>query len=826
MAISDRISSIEEHIKESYQELEGIGIDTTGVNKNLENIPKLIDGYWETLPKVQGTGETITLDNTVAGKMKINLKGNTSQETTTGKNLFNIEGQYETGTGITFTKNNDGSYTLNGTANGNNFLRGLCYLNEQHTISYSSSTANSNVIIRTRTGTPTAQTGIQDQLFVSTTSGNLTSSKQFDFVEISIVSGTTLNNFKIYIQLEKGSSVTTFEPYTNGASPNPDYPQDIHVVSGNNDINICGKNLLNIANWVKGRINNTTGNIEYANNVSSMVIGENNISFVVSQVWNSGIASDFIPISTGTYTFTFSHNREISVYIDTYKNQNERLSRVVSYTDSASPTTRTFTISDSNVKYIRIHFEVNTANVEYIVSEMQLEKGSTATTYEPYQGNTYNVDLPVENVLNLGNVSGTSNQVQYSINSNGELVLNGTCNSDRVTIDLPTQQVIKGKYTFSTNYLKATALKNGNGDNLFLTTSSNGVKTETINDTITQLVIYGLTGVSFNNQVIKLMVEKGSKQNAFTPYGTTPIELCKIGDYQDRIFKSSGKNLFDKEAITSNTYITASGETGTSSVSNLTDYIQVKANQQYCLYYTYSTLASSNNRAMVYYDENKNYVSGYDYSPSSMPKTFTPLQNGYVRLAYDVNAKNMQLEKGGSFTSYEPYGNGEWYLKKEIGEKTLVGTENWQNTFGESLFGTNLSDKKVNVSSLAYSNYYTLNNRQSGLNTGLLNGEFTIQIGTTDTLYFKNTDYTTTSGFKTWLSTHNTIVYYVLANPTYTEITDSTLISQLDTIKRSYDEQTNISQENNDLSFELTASALLDVNTQINHLEAQIEALS
>ena len=201
-------------------------------------IKEKIDAMYQAWPKATAEGETPTLDNTANATMSIDLKGNTSQETTTGKNLFNIEGQYETGTGITFTKNNDGSYTLNGTANGNNFLRGLCYLNEQHTISYSSSTANSNVIIRTRTGTPTAQTGIQDQLAVSTTSGNLTSSKQFDFVEISIVSGTTLNDFKIYIQLEKGSSVTTFEPYTNGASPNPDYPQDVHVVTGDNTITI------------------------------------------------------------------------------------------------------------------------------------------------------------------------------------------------------------------------------------------------------------------------------------------------------------------------------------------------------------------------------------------------------------------------------------------------------------------------------------------------------------------------------------------------------------------------------------------------------------
>lgn len=129
------------------------------------------------------------------------------------ENLFNIEGRYETGTGITLTKNDDGSYTLNGTANGNNFFRGVCYLNEQHTISYTSNVANGNVILRTRTGTPSAQTGIQDQLLVSSTEGSLVSTKQFDFVEISIVNGTTLNNFKIYIQLEKGNKVSSFSPY-------------------------------------------------------------------------------------------------------------------------------------------------------------------------------------------------------------------------------------------------------------------------------------------------------------------------------------------------------------------------------------------------------------------------------------------------------------------------------------------------------------------------------------------------------------------------------------------------------------------------------------
>ena len=61
--------------------------------------------------------------------------------------------------------------------------------------------------------------------------------------------------------------------------------------------------------------------------------------------------------------------------------------------------------------------------------------------------------------------------------------------------------------------------------------------------------------------------------------------------------------------------------------------------------------------------------------------------------------------------------------------------------------------------------------------------------------------------FKTWLSTHNTTVYYVLATPTYTEITDTNLINQLEALK-SKNETTNISQVANDLPFELSATAL------------------
>ena len=46
-----------------------------------------------------------------------------------------------------------------------------------------------------------------------------------------------------------------------------------------------------------------------------------------------------------------------------------------------------------------------------------------------------------------------------------------------------------------------------------------------------------------------------------------------------------------------------------------------------------------------------------------------------------------------------------------------------------------------------------------------------------------SSDETTEANFKTWLSTHNVKIKYIGATPTYTKITDTTLISQLEAIQ-------------------------------------------
>ena len=76
-------------------------------------------------------------------------------------------------------------------------------------------------------------------------------------------------------------------------------------------------------------------------------------------------------------------------------------------------------------------------------------------------------------------------------------------------------------------------------------------------------------------------------------------------------------------------------------------------------------------------------------------------------------------------------------------------------------------------------------------------------------VYINATAEMTEAQFKTWLSTNNVTVYYVLANPTYTIITEQALINQLEAIKYSMNGTTIITQTNEDKPFELDVKALM-----------------
>ena len=90
---------------------------------------------------------------------------------------------------------------------------------------------------------------------------------------------------------------------------------------------------------------------------------------------------------------------------------------------------------------------------------------------------------------------------------------------------------------------------------------------------------------------------------------------------------------------------------------------------------------------------------------------------------------------------------------------------------------------------MAYSDYFYKD--ENALSSANCLPGMMCQFRNTKRVYFISSE----SSIVSWLSTHNTIVYYVLSTPINTLIEDTTLINQLEDLKgtMSYEGQTNIS---------------------------------
>ena len=166
----------------------------------------------------------------------------------------------------------------------------------------------------------------------------------------------------------------------------------------------------------------------------------------------------------------------------------------------------------------------------------------------------------------------------------------------------------------------------------------------------------------------------------------------------------------------------------------------------------------------------------------------------------DAIFKNNQLSEYYDSTLNED----SWYIKKEIGKVVLDGSED-----GWGLMETNTNTIRFINSNLiqnnkAYSYYsnYFMNNYFKEYNGNSAIGNIDSEgLAIRDnyngiTIRALISRVNNLAGFKSWLSTHNAEVYYVLATPTYETITNSTLINQLEAIET--ETGTNIFEVSND----------------------------
>lgn len=90
MSIASEFDSTIENIKSDYEGLENIGADLTNIDKNIYNIRTCLDNIYTNLPKTTGEGSNLSL-NTLKGRINVDdIKGDTEQDTTTGKNLLDL----------------------------------------------------------------------------------------------------------------------------------------------------------------------------------------------------------------------------------------------------------------------------------------------------------------------------------------------------------------------------------------------------------------------------------------------------------------------------------------------------------------------------------------------------------------------------------------------------------------------------------------------------------------------------------------------------------------------------------------------------------------
>lgn len=330
----------------------------------------------------------------------------------------------------------------------------------------------------------------------------------------------------------------------------------------------------------------------------------------------------------------------------------------------------------------------------------------------------------------------------------------------------------------------------------------------------------GTKYLMFSPRILNVMyvqLEYGETTTTYEPYTSQEayidldtIEYCKIGNYEDKFIRNSGKNLFDMSTSTTKKYINyTNGVVSNSNDWSVSDYIEIKPNTNYVVSgITNSGTAAGNS----FYDSSKNFISSVYTTEYSFT---TPNNAKYVRLSVKSETPtSVMFNEGTTALPYEPYGSNEWYIKKNIPKKVLDGSETItiQNAKTNSTYFQvgSVIGKTTPATSIpsAYSNYFTANtgNELSSTDTQ----GFTFSANGYLRINVLNSIASTVENFKTWLSSNNPEFIYQSDTPTYTKIT-GTLETQLENVYynlTAYDNQTNISQTNDDLPFVISATTL------------------
>ena len=226
-----------------------------------------------------------------------------------------------------------------------------------------------------------------------------------DHIYLYIVNGSALTNAKIRFKLEQGSQATSYSPYNMGSIA----------------IEKCNKNLFDIdSEYWKRR---STGTVTINNNTVEIVNSETQAHQFVW--WN-------MPVKVGEQ-IVISYENLVENVSDT--------NSYVSYMFSDTPII-TFTAFNDFTQINKTNKSVNTTSTKkylaigiriapertILLSNLQVEYGSSATTYIPHQSTTYSIytQAPMRSIGDTRDDFVKNNGVWYERHKIGRVVLDGT----------------------------------------------------------------------------------------------------------------------------------------------------------------------------------------------------------------------------------------------------------------------------------------------------------------------------------------------------------------------------------------------------------------
>lgn len=363
------------------------------------------------------SGTLVNVDDVWGVKaLKAGVDGKAAQVVTTGKNLLNnINKNPVTSNGITFELKNDGTLAVYGTATAVASLR-VDYLTD-----YNTAVSACPPGMVTASGIAGHRASIifgafrEDGSIIANVAQNdgtfqypADAVKMRTFVQVQ--SGVTINDV-LKLQLELGSTATSYEPYTGGKpSLSPEYPQEVDVVDSPVVVQATGKNLsgypyktftapaIETINGVTfeakpdGTIvaNGTaTANADVDLKWGNMVVPVKGLDVNISGCPQGGSGTTYLLRAQGS-----KDNKVFDMEVHDYGTGT--------------------TISGAN--FIRTYMRIaagTTAN--NLVFKPQIEIGSATTSYEPYASTQQIITLPPEHNYLASLPDGTHDELALRI---------------------------------------------------------------------------------------------------------------------------------------------------------------------------------------------------------------------------------------------------------------------------------------------------------------------------------------------------------------------------------------------------------------------------